>query len=614
MLAFRLGKEGLDRFLPRGESTVASTGLALAVLFMVAIGGSVWWNDRAHTRRLETARIDDLKSVAFLLQHSTEALLASDDLSAARRVLVALARQGGLDMATVRLQDGRIFAATDPAAITAAVPPKQWPTGPAPAMTETHVDDRLQMTLPLSVAGHGTASLVIEASTAVEDMPAWPASAGTATIAMGSLMGLLLVYRHARTRLRAMGEIHEGLRAIDHGETALEVLRISDRLGPEAQAWNHLIDEARTLREQEVAEQAHRTLGTELRPDRTLSAACDAMPQGLVLIDANMGITYANGASAVFLESPHEQMVGAAASDHLKSEEVLNLVAGVTGEGARRRGTVEIDRRQDDGTVTGVLRFTVRAVGSGAGVAPLVIIDDITQQRTAEDARHAFVAQAAHELRNPLTNIRLSAETVIDAPGNDTTTRSKYLNVVNQEVRRLERVVSEMLSVAEIESGVMRLADDDLPLATMFEELCHDTQPQANAKGTSVHFDMPPKFPKLTGDRDKLMVALHNLVSNALKYTPDGKQVAVTVNVENDHLYVHVRDNGIGISKEDQQRIFEKFYRATDQRVGEITGSGLGLALAREVVHRHGGDITVESKLDQGSTFTLSLPVPKQSG
>src|SRR5436305_299934 len=120
---------------------------------------------------------------------------------------------------------------------------------------------------------------------------------------------------------------------------------------------------------------------------------------------------------------------------------------------------------------------------------------------------------------------------------------------------------------------------------------------------------LPPKLPVIRGDRDKITLALHNLMGNALKYTPDGGKVTLEVEVDGKNVSISVTDTGIGISPDDAERIFERFYRAKDPRVAKITGTGLGLTLAREVVRMHGGDITVESQIDQGSTFTMPLPV-----
>ncbi len=273
---------------------------------------------------------------------------------------------------------------------------------------------------------------------------------------------------------------------------------------------------------------------------------------------------------------------------------------------------IDVDRKAEAGPAdptAGVLRFSVRPVRREDAASAMIVIEDITQQKAAEEARHAFVAQATHELRTPLTNIRLYVETAIEDGEADPSIRVQALNVINSESRRLERIVGEMLSVAEIEAGAFKLKTDDVRLDQLFDGLKTDYQQQANEKKIALVFVLPPKLPVLQADREKVAVALHNLVGNALKYTPGGGSVTVRVEADEKQLAVSVADTGIGISPDDCQKIFERFYRANDNRVDKITGTGLGLTIAREVARLHGGDITVESQLNKGSTFTLALPL-----
>jgi two-component system sensor histidine kinase VicK len=242
----------------------------------------------------------------------------------------------------------------------------------------------------------------------------------------------------------------------------------------------------------------------------------------------------------------------------------------------------------------------------------MVLIEDVTQQRIAEAARNSFLAKAAHELRTPLTNIRLYVENAVDDCGNDLQAVGKCLNVINDESRRLERTVSEVLSVSEIEAGSFDLRRDDVRLDDLLGQIRADHEPTAQKKGITLRFDLPPKLPTVSADRDKISLALHNLLGNALKYTPEGGQVSVSGTVESGQVAFDFADTGIGIRREDLPRIFDKFYRATDQRVADITGSGLGLAITREIVSLHGGTISVESELDKGSTFTLILPITEK--
>src|SRR5690606_35631330 len=182
---------------------------------------------------------------------------------------------------------------------------------------------------------------------------------------------------------------------------------------------------------------------------------------------------------------------------------------------------------------------------------------------------------------------------------------------LNQEARRLERIVGDMLSVAEIEAGSVKLQWGEIRLEPLFAELEDDYRQQAQEKQVELRFDLPPKFPIMWGDRDKLLLAMHNLVSNALKYTPRGGSVTVRADADDTQLRVEVADTGIGIAPEERERVFERFYRAQDQRVEQITGTGIGLSLARELARIHGGDITVDSEMNKGSVFTLTAPTGK---
>jgi signal transduction histidine kinase len=172
-------------------------------------------------------------------------------------------------------------------------------------------------------------------------------------------------------------------------------------------------------------------------------------------------------------------------------------------------------------------------------------------------------------------------------------------------------MVSEMLSVAEIEAGSLKLHGGDVRLDALFERLRAEVEPMAEQKQIKLAFDLPPKFPVIYGDIDKLVLALHNLIGNAIKYTPAGGQVTISMRADGTRVTVEVADTGIGVRPEEHERIFDRFYRAKDPRVSKITGTGLGLALSREVARIHGGDVTVQSEIDKGSTFTLTVPLGK---
>lgn len=434
-------------------------------------------------------------------------------------------------------------------------------------------------------------------------------------IGASAMVLIVLLYRKLRSKLRATLAVRDALMATfpgSNGAASGQALPVSPTLGPEAVAWNVLVSERDQVRRDALAERAREALGRRRQARGDLDAACDAMSQGLLLFDDQGQIKYANGAAATFLQADREKLINVNVGDAIKIDAVTAAVREVVSGTSRRRSVIDVDRKDEAGGANapfGVLRFSIRPVRREDSASAMVVIEDITQQKAAEQARHAFVAQATHELRTPLTNIRLYVETAIEDGESDPALRVKALNVINSESRRLERIVGEMLSVAEIEAGAFKLKTDDVRLEQLFEGIKQDYQQQAQEKRVALTFIMPPKLPVIQADREKVSVALHNLVGNALKYTLPGGSVTLRVDADEKHLTVSVADTGIGISEDDCQKIFDRFYRARDGRVDKITGTGLGLTIAREVARLHGGDITVESLLNRGSTFTLALPM-----
>lgn len=598
--------------LLRGESTVASIGIALAVILLCAVGASAWWAIRTLREDAQHAEADRIRAVVAMLADSAESMMNAGELSAVRRLVADAAREHGLDQCTIMLPDGGVIAASDfskhPSGKLVMSLPDRWSAGLNPPADQTAVTQTtLTIDRPLTITGHGLAALHVQAPIEVSVSRFWGAQAGLGVIGAGSMLALLLVYRHSRARLRAVGAIREALLAIGAGEGASSALAISADLGAEASAWNQILDQSDKLRHDKVAERARESLGDRRRGKSDLDEACDVMTQGIVLVDEKMRCKYANGAAAVFLHADRDQLHGADVRQFVKTENVKTLLDDWASGRVRQRTTIEAERG-DAHFGEGVLRVSIRPVRREDTGSAMLVLEDITQQRVAEEARHAFVAHATHELRTPLTNIRLYVETALDDGENDAVLRAKCLNVINSESRRLERIVNDLLSTAEIESGSFSIQRDDVHLDALFAELQADYEAQAAEKHLDVTFNLPPKLPVIQADRDMITLALHNLISNALKYTPEGGKVQINVDPGEHSLTVDVIDTGIGISDQDQERLFEKFYRAQDKRITDITGSGLGLALAREVVRLHGGDITVQSAIDHGSTFSMTIP------
>ncbi|MHC5022376.1 MAG: sensor histidine kinase [Planctomycetota bacterium] len=592
--------------MQRGESVVASSGLALAAVLLAGLGASGWWTLSIQKDARHKARQDEVNALAGLLQESAEAMLASDELSGLRRVVVSVARTQHLESCRVSLLDGGVVADGEPARIDVLTLPSRWPVGagtPPLAVSE----DGLGQTRRIKIAGRGEARLELRARPHAEQAAMSRAEAGVGFIGAATLIGLLLVYRRMRHRLMAIGTIRESLLALQKGELDEAALLVNRTLGAEAEAWNTLLSQRAESRQEAARQQSleQLTRGSDRAGD--LESIGDAMWVGLVVVDERGRVSYANGAAAVLLQQRREELVGAELRTVLDDEAVLAAVDRAVCNRGGTRSTIEM--RRDENAGDGLLRVDVRGVRFAGRGQALLVIEDVTQQRVADEARNAFVAQATHELRAPLTNIRLYVNTAIEDGDQDPTIRGRSLNVINQEARRLERIVNDMLSVAEIEAGALELHLDDVRLDSVFADLRADYEPLAKDRSVDLRFDLPPKLPVMHGDRDKLVLALHNLLNNALKYTLEGGTVTVAVEATDEELSIRFADTGIGIEANDLDRIFDKFQRAKDPRVASISGTGLGLALVREIIVLHGGEIDVQSEVNEGSTFAVRLPL-----
>lgn len=427
--------------------------------------------------------------------------------------------------------------------------------------------------------------------------------------AVGVASGVALagLYRLMRRRVGHLETIRHALLARRGGETCPDVLAVSAKSGPEIEAWNGLLRDYENLATQATLKRAAIAVRSGAATQAGLQGALDTMPQGLMLLDEDVHVVYANGAAGALFDHREEDVVGLALAEFGWPEEFADQVRAIA-DGSLRR-CVSTDLTNEDSR--GVLRLIARPTRRGDAASVLILAEDITQRRRSELAVSEFVACAAHELRTPLTNIRLYVEMAMDEPQEGQPTPAECLNVINQESRRLEHVVNDVLSVAGMQAGRIQMHRGDVRLEKLVPQLQEDYRAQAQECQVELAFDLPPKLPVIQGDASKLAQALHNLMGNALKYTPAGGRVTVAIRVTDDSVQAEVSDTGIGIRSEDLEHIFEAFYRSGDEKVAAVQGSGLGLSVAREIARGHGGDIEVDSEPGVGSTFTLRLPLTR---
>ena len=604
-----------------GRGYVQFVALA-TVTCLLAVMCVAWMSDR-FTRDHAIAQQRAVAEATLQQATSTiETLLRDGDLSATRRLLSQLNTTPGVISASLALPDGRIVADTEPSLIVIRDLPQTW-RGPADAshLAGGTANDGSFLLQGINVASRGQLFLKLTLS------PAPAAAFGVAEysafglVFVAALLAMLIVCRRLRQTLLALTIVGEAIHSFASAKEPPEQLKVDAQLGPTAADWNAVLEQFLVLKRGGQSAAVRATLsgntsagparnGETVRSGNELFAAIDMLPTGVIVLDEKCCVRTANGAGAALLGSDRTAIIGLDVRTLLPGEAFADAVQATQrgGHGGERR-TLEIDRSSTHG---GILRVNVRPLRREDQGGALVTIEDVTQQRIADASRNQFVAQATHELRAPLTNMRLCLECALEDDANDLEAVTRHLNVLNDETRRLERLVSEMLSVAEIEAGSLTLKSDDVKLDRLFDELKADYAKSCAEKSLTLSFELPPKYPLLRGDRDKLAAALHNLLNNAVKYTPANGKITVAARQDGDRFVIEISDTGFGIPAEDQSRIFERFFRARDPRIAKITGTGLGLALSREVARLHGGSLTFKSELNRGTSFTLQVPVALQ--
>ncbi len=234
------------------------------------------------------------------------------------------------------------------------------------------------------------------------------------------------------------------------------------------------------------------------------------------------------------------------------------------------------------------------------------VFQDYTKQQKLDNARREFVANVSHELRTPITVIKSYAETLQDYRPHDET-EAHFLSVIDLETDRMTRLINDLLTLSRLDNGA-ELKKTLFSMPRLVASVCERLAVSAKEHGQTITADIDNRMPDMLGDRDRLEQVLINVVGNAIKYTGDGGTIAVTCRINGQNVLITVKDNGIGIPKEDLPHVFERFYRVDKARSRQKGGTGLGLAITKELVDAHGGTISIESEEEKGTAVFIALP------
>jgi signal transduction histidine kinase len=378
-----------------------------------------------------------------------------------------------------------------------------------------------------------------------------------------------------------------------------------------------------------IREQAEQ-MGRMLREQRSVAAQLGvvlaALAEGIVLADEQGAVVLANRSAHRILQVDAASLEGASLRNACIGQPVGTLFAACSPEsrGALCRALTSssdavVAEETNREPVSVLLDIQERVIH--ASLTPMrdeeerfagtvIVLRDVTLEQGVARAKNDFVSLVSHELRTPMTSIKGYTDLMLKgAVGALNEQQKSFMTIVKSNVDRMAELVSDLLDVSRLEAGRVRLTLEGLDLAGVVLEISQELAETMRQRELTLHCSLPPGLPPVCADRGRVVQVLLNLLSNAYRYTPAGGKITIAVHALGDEVQVDVTDTGIGVSGQDREFIFERFYRADHPVVREQAGTGLGLPIARSLIEMHGGRLWLRSEVGAGSTFSFTLPI-----
>jgi two-component system phosphate regulon sensor histidine kinase PhoR len=340
-----------------------------------------------------------------------------------------------------------------------------------------------------------------------------------------------------------------------------------------------------------------------------LKVILDNMSNPVILVDAKGSISYINPNGVAIFGESRIDLIGKShwrvGRDNSMSEWIDRVLDG------EEVGKLEIEFPATAGQALKPMIMEMTIVpdrNENVIHGAIVLLHDITERKEMEKMRKEFVANVSHELRTPLTAIQGYAETLLGGAIHDTETAQDFLKVIYDESIRLHKMVNDLLEISKLEHQKATISMEPVQMETIISNVIRTIRLQAEAKSIDIEWENGVHLP-VRGDADLLTQLLLNLVSNAIKYTPAGGKVSIYGETGGAKVWIRISDTGIGMAEEHLSRIFERFYRVEASRNMASGGRGLGLSIVKHITQIHKGEIRVESKPGQGTTFLVALPM-----
>lgn len=406
------------------------------------------------------------------------------------------------------------------------------------------------------------------------------------SLVFGLVISILLSFLLSKTMIIPIQRLTEGAMRVAHGDFSRKIQVASrDEIGVLTDTFN------------DMAGQLQDTLRQVENERNKLDTLFLHMTDGVVAFSRNGEVIHSNPAAEEMLgrtitaEATYEELFG----DLLSLEQVLQAP-----------DYLEEERWEGERFLQLLLAPFDRNRQGGV----LVVLHDVTQQRKTQDMQREFVANVSHELRTPLTNIRSYAETLSDSAGElPPATEKKFLGVILNESDRMTHIVQDLLTLSRFDSGKDELHLVRFPFDVAVQDLYNAVYMEAQRHDHKMKLRLEPDLPAVVADRERVLQVMMNIVSNSIKYTPNGGHILVSAGREGDRVWMQVDDDGIGIPPKDRPRIFERFYRVDKARSRQSGGTGLGLSIAKEIVDRHEGVLELVDREGPGLSMRMELKI-----
>lgn len=401
-----------------------------------------------------------------------------------------------------------------------------------------------------------------------------------------SFLGILL----SRTITRPIADMRRQAVEMRKGNFSRKVKVYSDdEVGQLAYAFNELTDE---LMEANATTEAER---------RRLTSVLENMSDGVVATDRSLRVILMNDQARDMIGVAEEEAMGTNLQSLLAFEEEIVIPEDGT------MPTKLIDLSTDEELFLVRAYFSPIQKHSGPITGLIVVLHDVTEQEQVEQDRREFVANVSHELRTPLTTMRSYLEVLAEGAYQDEELAPRFLETTQNETERMIRLVNDLLQLSKMDSKEYKMQKVKFDFVQFFNDIIDRHEMM---KGDAIQFrrKLMKRRVYVHADQDKMTQVIDNIITNAIKFSPEGGTITFRTMLRAKRLVIGIKDEGVGIPKSNLKKIFERFYRVDKARARNIGGTGLGLSIAKEVVSAHGGDIWAESEFGRGTTIYFTIP------